>query len=300
MIHYIYRIDFLCGDPGRYYLGKRTFRWKNVNNDSYAGSGDFCKEYYNKYGKICGETYNKTILEINNSWEINRQREEIIVGDLWKTDPLCMNMCPGGGYVFPKCKPVIQYDLNGNIIAKFSSVAEAEDAMQNKGIRQCCCGHKSCWTAAGFVWRFEGDSFNKYYVPYWCNGKKDCVLINQYTIKGEFVKTWKSARLAANAMDSKCNGGSILRCIANPKKNYTCYGYRWSVYNGSTDNLPPLENKQIYKVLQYDLDNNFINIYNNCAQAAKSCGRRHGEGIKRCAEGLQESCYGYKWKIVNE
>lgn len=82
MIHYIYRIDFLCGKPGRYYLGKHSFRYKNLENSKYAGSGNFCKAYYAKYGKIKDKTYRKTIIEFNDDFETNRKREEIIIGDL--------------------------------------------------------------------------------------------------------------------------------------------------------------------------------------------------------------------------
>jgi hypothetical protein len=91
--HFIYKIHFLCGYPtGRYYLGKHT----GYIDDTYAGSGRFCFAYYKKYGKIAGETYIKEILEINPSKKINNDREKIVIGDLWKTDPLCMNQAPGG------------------------------------------------------------------------------------------------------------------------------------------------------------------------------------------------------------
>lgn len=82
MIHYIYRIDFLCGTPGRYYLGKHSFRYKNLEKSTYAGSGNFCFAYYRKYGKIKGKTYRKTIIEFNTDFETNRLREKIIIGDL--------------------------------------------------------------------------------------------------------------------------------------------------------------------------------------------------------------------------
>lgn len=74
MYHYIYRIDFLCGEPNRYYIGKRTSRSIPEKDNSYKGSGIFCKHYFNKYG--LDGTYNKTILEVNSSKEENSKREE--------------------------------------------------------------------------------------------------------------------------------------------------------------------------------------------------------------------------------
>lgn len=125
-IFYIYKIHFLCGFPaGRYYIGKHTHRAKTLKNDHYTGSGDFCLKYFNKYGKQEGITYVKEILEINPDDKTNSNREAIIIGDLWKTDKLCMNMRPGGnggaipGVSFPRPKQrkkVNQYTKDGVFI----------------------------------------------------------------------------------------------------------------------------------------------------------------------------------------
>mgnify|MGYP003226379983 CR=1 FL=1 len=95
MYHYIYRIDFLHPKHiGRYYIGKRTVSYKPENDNAYKGSGRFCKAFFDKYGTV--GTYRKTILEINLSKEENAEREAYWIGDLWKTDSLCMNQEPGG------------------------------------------------------------------------------------------------------------------------------------------------------------------------------------------------------------
>lgn len=80
----------------------------------------FCKAYYKKYGKILGETYLKEIIEINPSEDINSLREKELIGNLYISDPLCMNMVAGGERIAIEtnnsAKPVIQYDLKGNCI----------------------------------------------------------------------------------------------------------------------------------------------------------------------------------------
>lgn len=143
MIHYIYKIHFLCGYPsGRYYIGKRSYRGNDLSKDKYTGSGNFCKAYFRKYGTSEGKTYIKEILEINPSKKINSDREVIAIGDLWKTDPLCMNLVPGGCYGnIAQDIAIIQYDKEGNFIAKYDSI---EDACNKIGwqldctIRACC------------------------------------------------------------------------------------------------------------------------------------------------------------------
>lgn len=183
-IHYIYKIHFLCGYPtGRYYLGKHTGKV----NDLYAGSGNFCNAYYKKYGKIPGKTYIKEILEINPSKKINNDREKYIIGDLWKTDKLCMNQKPGGeGGCGPgkfstrfgekmseetklkislanknrKTLNVDQFDLNGNFIKRFKSakIAAKEIGLKNCSAIQSACNKRDHYrTAGGFFWRWSND-----------------------------------------------------------------------------------------------------------------------------------------------
>lgn len=100
MIHYIYKITCLCGSlKDHYYIGKHTA--KNIN-DGYAGSGNIIVGYFEKYGKIEGETYTKEILEYNKTKKENAKREEEIIGDLFLTDPLCLNLKQGGEGGAPK------------------------------------------------------------------------------------------------------------------------------------------------------------------------------------------------------
>lgn len=75
LVHYIYEINFLCGDKNRYYLGKRSSY--DPYKDGYTGSGKFCKAYFAKYGKIEGVTYDKIVLEVNPTKEDNANRERI-------------------------------------------------------------------------------------------------------------------------------------------------------------------------------------------------------------------------------
>ena len=165
-ICYIYKIHFLCGFPtGRYYLGKH----KGYIDDAYGGSGEFCRRYYKKYGKINGKTYIKEILEINPDVETNRVREILVIGDKWKTDPLCMNLKPGGDghdemsnfnkerLAETNYKAVKQYSLSGDLIAEFNSIKEASISTNISHSKISACCTKSRYTAGGFIWRYKND-----------------------------------------------------------------------------------------------------------------------------------------------
>ena len=114
-IHYIYKLTFLKGSiKGCYYIGKRTstirkkkMEWANFSNpiewakndvmfDNYCGSGRIPKDYFKKYGKEFGVTFNKEILYFSDTFEENSLLEQKIIGDKYETDPMCVNLVKGG------------------------------------------------------------------------------------------------------------------------------------------------------------------------------------------------------------
>lgn len=91
---YTYRITLLQGSlKGCYYLGQHTT--KNIN-DGYCGSGRIVRDYYEKYKTIEGVSYTKEILGFYNSQEELNKAEYELIGDLYKTDPKCLNLRAGG------------------------------------------------------------------------------------------------------------------------------------------------------------------------------------------------------------
>ena len=58
--------------------------------------------------------------------------------------------------------------------------------------------------------------------------------------------------------------------------------------------------KRKYKILQFDLNDNFIAEWNTFAAAAKFLGLKDGSEISKCARHQihRETAYGYKWSIV--
>lgn len=57
-----------------------------------------------------------------------------------------------------RMKPVVQYDKDGNEIARYSSIAEAERITKTRHIYECVNNKPSRKTAGGFIWRLiEGE-----------------------------------------------------------------------------------------------------------------------------------------------
>lgn len=220
-VHYIYKIHFLCGFPsGRYYIGKRTGKI----NGSYAESGNFCYAYYKKYGKIPGKTYIKEILEINPSKGINCNREKYFIGKLWKDDPLCMNLCPGGAgneYSGEQAAvKVSQYNIKtGELIKIWDSITEAESELGINNIG-ACCRHKR-HVAGNWTWRYTSEGINKI-------NPKECLwaqsrAVIQCDLQGNEIARFDRIQDAviATGVDKK----SIQECCIHRRK--TGKGFIW-------------------------------------------------------------------------
>ena len=59
------------------------------------------------------------------------------------------------GYKTSKSKPILQFDLNGNLVKQFGSCKEAavEMVCGSENIRRACVG--SSKTAKGFRWKYK-------------------------------------------------------------------------------------------------------------------------------------------------
>jgi len=92
--YYTYKITLLKGTlAGHYYYGQH--KTSNLN-DGYAGSGTMLLNYYKKYGKIEHQTYIKEIISFYDSLDELNTAEAELVGDLYETDNLCLNLRAGG------------------------------------------------------------------------------------------------------------------------------------------------------------------------------------------------------------
>lgn len=88
--YYIYKITCTAGSlKDHYYIGQH--KTDNLN-DGYKGSGIKIKKYYKKYPN----DYKKEILCFCVDEDDLNQKEDFYVGDLYKTDPLCLNLVSGG------------------------------------------------------------------------------------------------------------------------------------------------------------------------------------------------------------
>jgi len=125
-----------------------------------------------------------------------------------------------------KSKIVYQYDLNGNFIKKWKSINSAakELGFKKHGICNCCNGKLK--QSYKYIWRYETID----------NKKKidttDVVFFNrkpieQFDLKGTFIKSWESQRKAARELNIS---PSKISSACNLKRK-TAGGYIWKYKN---------------------------------------------------------------------
>lgn len=130
----------------------------------------------------------------------------------------------------PHSKKVYQYDLEGNLINTYDSARDAErkTGISYKQISQVCNGNKRI--SHEYIWRFEGDAFNKY-----ATELTHQVKIDQYDKNGIFIKTYDSQKEIENML------GIRIDSVINGRCN-SAGGYYWCKH-GIAFTMPEYKNK---------------------------------------------------------
>ena len=116
--------------------------------------------------------------------------------------------------------------------------------------------------------------------------------IEQYDLNGNFIKEWDS--LAKASRELNISRGTLCSCIKGQVKS--CGGYQWK-YKDRDKNINKYNSKiVIRKVVQLDLNNNVINIYDNLHEA-KRCTGIFTTQIRKCCnkEKGYSTAKGFKW-----
>lgn len=115
-------------------------------------------------------------------------------------------------------RQVVQYDKQGNFIAEYNSIKEAEDFFgKPQGttlIWHCCNGKKP--SALGYIWAYKGE-------PCIIKKSKKVKPVNQLDEYGNVVQRFNSVKDAAAFLQKPSN--SIIK--ACKKDNYIYNGYLW-------------------------------------------------------------------------
>lgn len=139
---------------------------------------------------------------------------------------------------------IVQYTRDGNIVAEYDSPIDAEKSIgiDSGSIKSTCQGKRP--SAGGFIWRFKGDSFDKYRTRLMTPSEtrvyeKKIRPILQFTKGGQFIKEYEnvSAALIAVGKTGSRKETSIIYEVANgnPRRK-TAYGYKWKFKDQLNEN----------------------------------------------------------------
>ena len=128
-------------------------------------------------------------------------------------------------YILNNSKEIYQFDLDGNFVNSYRSISEASDATNapRSEICSCCKMKESSISSHGFMWRYAIDCPQKKIESYSIKSSSLIREVDQYTLKGEFVRYFKS--IADAVRITKTRRSSIYGCCSGRYK--TANGYKW-------------------------------------------------------------------------
>jgi group I intron endonuclease len=196
-----------------------------------------------------------------------------------------------------KEKILQQIDKFGNVVAEFTSIAEAARlcGFAAESISKVCRGKAK--TCGKFFWRLKNEKVEQLVgsqVGRGTSSKPVIQLDRSYNIISEFSSSKEAA-------DKYGLGGSTISSVCRGKGK-TAAGFIWCFKN-DIDRL--LERKQVSgnrqgrEVVQLDYAGNIVGTFPSIAEASRKSGIGYG-GISKSCHGDQRTSGGFIWKYKEE
>jgi len=271
---------------GKSYIGQTVNSLKNradKNGRLYKGSPNF----YFAIQKHGFDNFKVEILEECKKSELDKQESYWI--DFYNTIEKGYNIKEGGSTCPPiTCMKVAQYDLDGNLIQTFNSMAEAsrKTNISNGHISKCVSIDYSNTSAGNFMWRsFETEPLLK--IPSYNRGKAHTRSILIFDKDKNFIKETNTVKEAAEFC-----GVQKLETIYRNLKNQTLMKWKYYVQYKDDDKIEK-------KVNQYDLDGNLIQTFNSPQEACEKFNNlRYSSSIYSALRGYQKTAYEFLWEFA--
>lgn len=227
MIHItkIYLVTNCYNDPNKVYIGKTKTSRKSAHKCKFGNQITY--DYIDEVPSL-----NKNDWKPLETYWIHQFRQ-------WGFEVVNKNEGGGGPEIhseetkqkmrFPKSeehklivsKSILQYDLKGNFIKEWTSIAKAKSEGFG-GVDMCVLGVTK--TAGNYIWRYKTSPLPKEYnIP----KHKSCISLLQYSLSGNFINEWDSIRDACNILNM--DPGTITSVCKGRQK--TAYGFIWKYKN---------------------------------------------------------------------
>lgn len=189
---------------------------------------------------------------------------------------------------------ICQYTKDGKLIMTYLSatVVEKQTGFRYQGVWLACTGKQL--TFQGYIWRYEGDSFDKFPTRYDYSKRKKvkCRPIAKYSTNGTLIKIYDGGM--RDLKQEYRSYSSINDCILG--KSNTAYGFIWRY----KDQVPPRPIAQKRKIAQYSLDYELLAVHDSLSEAAKFVKSKHITPISNCLQGRATTSLGFIWRYEDE
>lgn len=215
---------------GKCYIGqtcqKSEMRWNRGRN--YDRAFKFGKAI-DKYG---WDSFTHEILEDNILTQKDANDREIYYIDYYDSFRYGYNSTKGGNNGEHLGNEVLQISINGKVVGKFASTAEAEriTGILAQNIGACLLGYSI--TAGGYFWARPTDYFNQWTHPK-SRKEKPVICVETQQVYDSITQASEETRIGLS-MISKC----VLR------KAITAGGYHWCFLFEYDDNWEPVVEKK--------------------------------------------------------
>lgn len=201
--------------------------------------------------------------------------------------------------------PIGQYDLNGNLLASFESLLEAERTLgfSEGSIRASMNrGSKIKGLNSFFIQYEKYQKIEEKVEPFIAPLHGFSKGVVQLTPDGKFfINKYPSVKDAANSL-GKETGHISATCLGNRE---TAYGFKWMFESEFAHELPLIRIEEVItkdhskKVAQYDLEGNFIKTFKSTAEASRITGIEQSN-ISTVARGLRSYAGKYQWAYLDK
>lgn len=282
---------------------KPEHRW---GKDGHSYKGQVFKKAIEKYG--WNNFYHVILFNELSAEDAYKKEQELI--KLYKSNQkeFGYNLSAGGehgstGYLNNSMSIVVyQYDLDGNFIAEYPSLSEAErvTGISNSSISSCCKG-KQMYTGE-FQWSYTkvdkmpkidkhqliSDKVRKKGKPVYC-----------YDMDGNFIKKYNSARIASE--ETNTNQSQINVCCSGRTRYSNNFQWFYEYMGNKIEPINKYENlyHRTVKVNQYDKNKVFIKTWDTIKEASIAMGSTSSSNILRCLSGEGKTAYGYIWEYAS-
>lgn len=304
------------------YVGQKKIKNKSVNWKEYLGSGTVFRKAIEKYGV---ENFQRVIIDIAfNKKELDNLEKyytylfNVVENSMW------YNLCYGGrsnsGYKYTEEQIEVlrqrssgennpMYGMSGELSPSYGKHRSKET---REKLRQAAIRREKIKKEQGYK---ISEETRKKLSKASTGRKKKTKKVNQYDLNGIFIKTWESAKIAAQTLN--ISYASIRMVLCGSCKS--AGGYQWCYLDNNID-IYPLNNKpkkpkkvrmtpqeqakylseiKSVKVNQYTMEGVFVRTYNSAMEAHDLDGFDNS-AIGKCCKRQKESYKGFKWFYADD